>query len=38
MTGMIARRLAIAEALQNAMPGLANPEAWPWLTMADAAL
>jgi len=28
----------VARALRDSMPGLVNPEAWPWMTMARAAL
>jgi hypothetical protein len=28
----------VAEALRGAMPWLVQPEAWPWLTLAKAAL
>lgn len=28
----------VAAALQASMPGLVSPEAWPWLTMAEAAI
>jgi hypothetical protein len=35
MSEMVER---VAVALQSAIPGLVNPEAWPWITMAHAAI
>jgi hypothetical protein len=28
----------VAKAIKDAIPGLQYPEAWPWLTMAEAAI
>lgn len=32
------KRERVASAIRAAVPGLINPEAWPWLTLAEAAI
>lgn len=38
MTENDALEIKVAEALRAAMPNLTSPEAWPWLTLARAAI
>lgn len=28
----------VAKAIKDSLPGLVHPEAWPWVTMAEAAI